>query len=234
MSHTAVLPLDLTLLLVNAATVAVIHTLVGTDHYLPFVVLAKARRWSLAKTAWITLACGLGHVGSSVVIGLVGYALGASLRHLNVIEEIRGQVAAWILVAFGVAYGAWGLHRAIRAGRGGRAHGGIFHSHDHIHDPDTGKTISLTPWILFIIFAFGPCEPLIPLFIYPAATSGWGAAFAVAAVFSLATLLVMLSVVLASSFGLRRIPLRTWGRFNHALAGASIALTGALIQLFGL
>jgi sulfite exporter TauE/SafE len=227
---------DLTLLMLNAAAVGTIHTLVGPDHYLPFIVLSKARKWSVPKTAWITVACGLGHVGSSIVIGLIGYALGASLKHLNFIEEIRGQVAAWILIGFGLVYAAWGLHRARRTGPDGHthSHGGFIHSADHVHDPKTGETINLTPWILFIIFAFGPCEPLIPLFIYPAATSGWVSAFAVAAVFSAATLVVMLSVVLASSFGIERIPLRTWGRYSHALAGASIALTGGAIQVFGL
>lgn len=227
---------DLTLLLLNAAAVGFIHTLVGPDHYLPFIVLSKARGWSLAKTAWITLACGLGHVASSILIGLVGYAVGASLKHLNLIEEVRGEIAAWLLIAFGLVYAIWGLHRARRTGPDGHthSHGGWLHAADHIHDPKTGETISLTPWILFIIFAFGPCEPLIPLFIYPAATSGWLAAFAVAAAFSVATLFVMLAVVLASSFGLQRIPLRTWGRYSHALAGASIALTGGAIQAFGL
>ena len=227
---------DLTLLLVNAAAVGFIHTLVGPDHYLPFIVLSQARGWSRAKTTWITLACGLAHVGSSILIGLIGYAFGASLKHLNLVEEIRGEIAAWILIVFGLVYAAWGLHRARRTGPDGHthAHGGFVHSADHIHDPATGETISLTPWILFVIFAFGPCEPLIPLFIYPAATSGWPAAFAVAAVFSAATLAVMLTVVLGSSFGLERIPLRTWGRYSHALAGASIALTGGAIRAFGL
>jgi sulfite exporter TauE/SafE len=227
---------DLTLLLLNAAAIAVIHTLVGPDHYLPFIVLSKARGWSRAKTAWITLACGLAHVGSSIVIGLIGYALGASLKHLNLMEEIRGEIAAWLLIGFGLIYAAWGLRRARRTGPDGHihAHGGFIHAADHVHDPKTGETINLTPWILFIVFAFGPCEPLIPLFIYPAATSGWVSAFAVAAVFTAATLAVMLSVVLASSFGLERIPLRTWGRYSHALAGASIAITGGAIQVFGL
>lgn len=228
--------LDITLLAVNAAAVGFIHTLVGPDHYLPFIVLSKARRWSLAKTAWITLACGLGHVGSSIVIGLIGYALGASLKHLNLLEEFRGQIAAWLLIGFGLIYALWGWRRARRAGPDGHthAHGGFLHAADHIHDPKTGETINLTPWILFIIFAFGPCEPLVPLFIYPAATSGWGAAFLVATTFSIATLAVMLTVVLASSFGLERIPLRSWGRYSHALAGLSIAVTGGAIQVFGL
>jgi len=228
--------LDLTLLMLNAAAVGTIHTLVGPDHYLPFIVLSKARGWSRVKTLWITLACGIGHVASSIVIGLVGYAAGASLKHLTFIEDIRGEIAAWLLIGFGLVYALWGLRRARRTGPDGHTHthGGFLHAADHVHDPKTGETINLTPWILFIIFAFGPCEPLIPLFIYPAATTGWLSAFAVAAVFSVATLAVMLSVVLAASYGMERIPLRTLGRYSHALAGASIALTGGAIQLFGL
>ena len=55
----------------------------------------------------------------------------------------------------------------------------------------------MTPWILFVIFAFGPCEPLIPLFIYPAATSGWTGAWVVAVTFSVVTIGAMLAIVLA-------------------------------------
>ena len=47
---------DLTLLLVTAASIGVVHTLLGPDHYLPFVAMAKARGWSLARTLRITLA----------------------------------------------------------------------------------------------------------------------------------------------------------------------------------
>lgn len=230
------MPVDLTLVSANAAAIGFIHTLLGPDHYLPFIVLAKVRGWSRAKTTGITLACGLAHVGSSLMLGLIGYPLGASLKHLHRFEEVRGAIAAWMLIAFGLVYAAWGLRRARRTGPDGltRSPGAFLHAADHIHDPVTGKTIGLTPWILFIIFAFGPCEPLLPLFVYPAATSGWPAAFAVAAVFSAATLAVMLTVVLASSFGLERVPPRASGRYRHALAGASIALTGGAIRAFGL
>lgn len=85
---------DLTVLTFNAAAVALIHTAIGPDHYLPFIVLSKARNWSMAKTAWITFACGLGHVASSVVLGMVGYAVGASLHRLEWIESVRGGVTA--------------------------------------------------------------------------------------------------------------------------------------------
>ena len=65
---------ELGILVIAAASIGFVHTLMGPDHYLPFIVIAKARRWSLARTTWITLLCGLGHVGSSVLLGALGIA----------------------------------------------------------------------------------------------------------------------------------------------------------------
>ena len=227
---------DLAVLTLNAMAVAFIHTVIGPDHYVPFIVMAKARRWSVAKTALITLACGLGHVCSSVVLGMVGYAMGASLRQLEWIESFRGEVAAWALIIFGALYAAWGLWRLQRKAPDGHSHDHLIrlHSHDHIHDPKTGAEINLTPWILFAIFVFGPCEPLIPLFIYPAATNGWAGAWLVAAAFSLVTIGSMMVLVLAARCGLEWLPTQRLARYNHVLAGATIALTGGMIQVLGL
>lgn len=51
---------SLRILTITAASIAFIHTIFGPDHYLPFIVMARARGWSRARTVWITLACGLG------------------------------------------------------------------------------------------------------------------------------------------------------------------------------
>jgi nickel/cobalt exporter len=59
---------EFTLLLLTAMSVAFIHTLSGPDHYLPFIMISKARKWSLVKTTWFTVLCGLGHVGSSTIL----------------------------------------------------------------------------------------------------------------------------------------------------------------------
>lgn len=227
---------DITILTLNAMAVAFIHTVIGPDHYVPFIVMAKARNWSFARTAWITLACGLGHVSSSVVLGLGGYALGSSLRHLEWIESFRGEVAAWALIVFGACYAAWGLWRLKRTAPDGHSHNHLIrlHSHDHIHDPKTGAAISLTPWILFSIFVFGPCEPLIPLFIYPAATSGWAGAWLVSSAFASVTMLSMLVLVLAARYGLSGLPVQRFERYNHVLAGGTIAVSGGMIQFLGL
>jgi sulfite exporter TauE/SafE len=227
---------ELTILTFNAMAVAFIHTVIGPDHYLPFIVMSKARNWSLARTTWITLACGIGHVASSVVLGLAGYAVGASLRRLEWIESFRGELAAWALIIFGALYAAWGLWQMKRKGPDGHTHDHLLHlhSHNHIHDPKTGAEISLTPWILFAIFVFGPCEPLIPLFIYPAATSGWAGAWLVSSAFAAVTIASMLALVLAARYGLSWLPAQRLARYNNVLAGGTIALTGCMIQFLGL
>jgi sulfite exporter TauE/SafE len=227
---------ELTILTFNAMAVAFIHTVIGPDHYLPFIVMSKARNWSLARTTWITLACGIGHVASSVVLGLAGYAVGASLRRLEWIESFRGEIAAWALIIFGALYAAWGLWQLKRRGPDGHTHGHLLHlhSHSHIHHPKTGAEISLTPWILFTIFVFGPCEPLIPLFIYPAATNGWAGAWLVSIAFAAVTIGSMLALVLAGRYGLNWLPAGRLARYNHVLAGSTIAIAGCTIQFLGL
>ena len=62
-------------LLYTAATIAVLHTVLGPDHYLVFTAMGKAQNWSLAKTLRITTLCGLGHVASSMLLGLAGILL---------------------------------------------------------------------------------------------------------------------------------------------------------------
>ena len=56
------MPTEWALLALTGATVGILHTALGPDHYLPFALMARAGRWSRAKTLWVTLACGLGHV----------------------------------------------------------------------------------------------------------------------------------------------------------------------------
>jgi sulfite exporter TauE/SafE len=211
---------EIIILVGAAAAVGFVHTVFGPDHYLPFIVLSKARQWSIVKTVMVTFLCGLGHVLSSVALGFIGIALGIAVFKLEAIESFRGELAAWILIAFGFTYFVWGIHRAIRN-----------RPHTHIH---TSKSGSLTPWILFTIFIFGPCEPLIPLVMYPAAKGDMMTVVIVAFVFGLTTISTMLGIVLASSYGLAKLPFGKLGKYSHALAGLVILLCGGAIKFLGL
>ncbi len=233
---------ELTILMVTAASIGFFHTITGPDHYLPFIVMAKARNWSRTKTTWITIACGIGHVGSSVVLGLVGIALGIGVSKLEMIEAHRGDLAAWALIAFGLIYAAWGFRRAYRNKPHTHTHfhmDGMTHEHEHTHRHNHAHvheqdSVSITPWVLFTIFVLGPCEPLIPLLMYPAATaSTWAVAY-VALVFGVVTISTMLGMVILATTGLQFLPWRKLNRFSHALAGSSIFLCGIAIAFLGL
>ena len=233
---------EIALLCGTAATIGVLHTLLGPDHYLPFIVMSRARRWPLRRTAIITFLCGMGHVLSSVVLGMVGVAFGIAVTRMEAFEELRGSLAAWLLIGFGFAYFAWGLHRAIRSRphRHRHAHhGGEFHTHEHVHlsehtHPHGTAARSLTPWVLFTVFVFGPCEPLIPILMYPAARSSVLGMILVAGVFAASTIGTMLSVVALSAWGVSFARLGPLERYTHALAGAAICLSGVAIQFLGL
>jgi nickel/cobalt exporter len=237
------MPQELALLLTTAASVGLIHTLLGPDHYLPFVVMARAGKWSTWKTTWITILCGIGHVGSSILLGLVGIALGFAVTHIEGIESVRGDIAGWALIAFGLVYGVWGLRRALRHKPHVHLHqhaDGAAHAHTHVHaDEHThvherAESPSMTPWILFTIFVFGPCEPLIPLVMVPAARGRLADVVSVSVVFSLVTIATMVAVVRAGVAGLSLLPMKHLERFSHALAGGTVLLCGVAIQFLGL
>lgn len=230
---------DIGILTATAATIAFVHTVLGPDHYLPFIVLSRARDWSILKTIWVTLLCGIGHVGSSIVIGALGIGAGIGLSRLVGIESYRGNIAAWAFLVFGLIYTIWGIRRAIlnkphkhyHTHNDGKVH---VHEHTHLNSHDHIHRKSMTPWILFVIFVLGPCEPLIPVLMYPAAKSSTWGIVQVSLVFSVITILTMLTLVVLASYGLKMVTFGKLERYTHAIAGATVFLSGFAILFLGL
>lgn len=234
-------------LLTTAASIGVVHTLLGPDHYLPFVALGRARSWPLSRTLALTAWCGVGHVAGSIALGALGVAFGWALSGLVAVEELRGRLAGWLLLAFGLAYLAWGVRRGLRERphRHAHAHGdGTVHAHghdhlgEHAHPHDAAQAWGdgplrrwLGPWTVFVVFVLGPCEPLIPVLMYPAAGGDWGSVAAVAAIFATATISTMLVLVGAASLGLARLSVAPLERWSHAAAGAALAACGLAVTL---
>jgi nickel/cobalt exporter len=235
---------DILVLAGTAASLGFVHTVIGPDHYLPFIVIGRARQWSLRKTLFVSFLAGLGHILSSVVLGFLGIAVGIAVARLEGVESFRGTLAAWLLIAFGLAYFVWGLRRAWRNKPHAHAHihpeGGLhehLHTHEraeHIHVHGESDKTNLTPWILFTIFVFGPCEPLIPLLMYPAARHNMGGVVLVTAAFGVTTILTMLAIIALSSWGAKFVRLGKLERYSHALAGLMIFVSGLTVQFLGL
>jgi ABC-type nickel/cobalt efflux system permease component RcnA len=184
--------------------------------------------------------CGIGHVVGSVALGAVGLALGAAIGRIEALESGRADWAAWCMVAFGLAYGAWGVRAALRASADlePHAHGRRFHVHQrgtashHHADADSGE--ALTSWTLLVIFILGPCEPLLPLFVLPASRGRWDLAVATVVVFAIATVVTMLVVTAVGLAGLRRVRLGGLERWVHTLAGGTVAASGLAVIALGL
>jgi len=202
-------------LLLSAAGIAFTHTLMGPDHYLPFVAMAVERRWSWHRLLSITLLCGAVHLIGSVLLGALGIALQSEISGLVAIESVRGELAAWLLLSAGLLYLVWGLRQA------GKQH---VHRHSSAHPQ----------WVIFIVFILGPCEPLIPLLMYPAATASVAGVVAVTAVFGLVTIATMLMAVSLSYFSLKKVEFPGIQRYGHALSGATLSACGAAMLFLGL
>ncbi len=170
---------ELSILYFAAASVAFIHTLIGPDHYLPLAALARNRGWSVGKALRVTLICGLGHLAGSIVLGAAGLIAGANLSRLAWLEFARGQLAAWALLSLGLVYCSIGLRDFLR-----RRYGNAPQSSD-----------SRRSRLLFLVFVLGPCEPLIPVLMFPAAAESMATLLAVVIIFSMTTLAVMTFMV---------------------------------------
>jgi putative Mn2+ efflux pump MntP len=100
---------------VTGFTVAFFHAAIPT-HWLPFVMAARAQKWSKPKTLWITTLAGGGHVLFTTLLGIFIVWLGIEL------DKKIGHWFPWIAGGALVLFGAYYLIQQLRG------HG---HSHSH-------------------------------------------------------------------------------------------------------
>jgi hypothetical protein len=202
-------------LCLTAASVGMLHTLAGPDHYIPFVAMSRAGGWSPAKTLGITVGCGLAHVAGSAALAMAAVAIGAAALPLEVIETLRGDAAAWLLIALGIVCLIQGL-------RGGRL--------PRQPHRDASAAGVWAPWWLFLVFAFGPCEPLFPLLVVPAARGGAVAVAGVLASFAVATVTTMAVAVVLLRHGFAMVAVPAAGSLGDAAAGLAVLACGVLVK----
>ena len=200
--------------------------MIGVDHTLPFIMLARAQKWSLTRLLSITFLCGSGHVLSSVLLGFIGISIGVGIDRLELIEARRGQMAAWLLIGFGLAYAIWSIYKERRK----RSRLPL--------DPDLPsqrqRRRMATVWGLFIVTVLGPCEPLIPILMAPAFEQMWTTVVGVILVFGLVTVGTMCLLVTIGYFGLKLPAFSFLERHIHAASGLAIAGSGLAIQFLGI
>ncbi|MBI4369986.1 MAG: hypothetical protein HY547_07135 [Elusimicrobia bacterium] len=212
----------------SAAWLAFLHAM-APDHWVPFVALGKASHWSRKHLLGVTFLAGLGHVSSSLAIGLVGVALGRGLSDLQQIDIDRAAMAQYLLIGFGAAYMAWGIKHARH---------GVDHEHLTVDNFSQAAKLSMSRrfWTLFAVMVFGPCEPMIPL-IFLAWTKSLGVVLLTVAVFCVITIAMVMTQSLLAYEGAGIFWSKHEGllaRHSHTIAGATIVVVGLMVILFGL
>jgi hypothetical protein len=172
---------------------------------------------------------------SSVFIAGVGLGLGVAGDRLLSVEQTRGSWAAWLLVGFGLSYAAVGLFK--QKTRRHNPHAGSPELLGATPDSEALGSRQLMP-ALFVIFLLGPCEALLPLLTASGLVLSLGQAMTVTTVFSLATIVTMLTLVAGGYLGAEALQLRrrwaTVAPYSHVLAGLALSLSGLSIQLLGI
>jgi hypothetical protein len=193
-------------LLVSTFTVAALHGLLPS-HWLCFVLVGRARGWSLRKTLSVTAAAGAAHVASTLVLGVAAIVLARQIWEPETLE----RVSAVVLLAMGSLYIV--LHFA-RLG------------HRHEREAAIGERVAVGG--LFVVLIFSPCEAVIPLFL---AAAGGSAVFlaAMAVILTVATIGVMTLLVWLARAGAAHLDLRFADRHEKLIIGGVLAVLGAIV-----
>ncbi|MCF6129395.1 hypothetical protein L1S35_06900 [Flavobacterium sp. AS60] len=222
---------EFALLIITVLSISAVHTFSGPDHYLPFIVLSRSKKWSLKKTLFWTALCGIAHVVSSVILGILGIFLGWSIKKIFHIEAIRGGFAAWMLLGFGILYLLYALYNLnknkIHKHFDASENGDIFvFEHQHNQNTKANKRYKVTPWVLFFIFASGPSEPMIPLIIYPSINYSLSKVGILIAFYTFSTVITMLAMVVVGYYSAHLFTFKNSEKYLETISAAIIVICG--------
>jgi ABC-type nickel/cobalt efflux system permease component RcnA len=231
----------LTTIAATGFTVAFFHAAIPT-HWLPFVLVGRAREWPAGKTIAVALAAGLGHVALTSLLGLgiawTGFKLGEEAG------EMFPKIAGGILLLI-AAYYFWrqfsgkGVlhHHAPGGSHSESAHCGHGDDHTHFEDELRGTklvTEKASDWPaiagLFMMLTLSPCEGFLPVYL-SAVQYGWRGFWLLSAILAVATLAGMLLFTTLTLRGFERLRLQRFERIEAGLLGTMFAVL-ALLVLF--
>lgn len=227
----------LTTIALTGFTVAFFHAAIPT-HWLPFVLVSRARGWSRAKTIGVALFAGLGHVALTSLLGLAiawfGFQLDGEIGHAF------GPIAGTVLILVG-AYFLW--RQARGAGICHHAMPGSHHLADeHCGDEpkhgshweheleDSRLARAAGDWAaisgLFLMLTLSPCEGFLPVYL-SAVQFGWTGFVVLSVILAVATLAGMTIFTWLTLVGFERLRLRHFERWEAGFLGAIFVLLGA-------
>jgi len=198
---------------------ALTHSLVP-DHWVPYVVIARAHHWTRQRTVWMAAVGAVAHLVSTAAVGLILALFFQSFlnRGGEIIEDLTGLLVVGIGGAF-----VW---RGIVHAKRGQTHGDVCGHHERQAD----KEDSL---LLGAVLGLRPCVEALPIFL-AAASKGLPVAAATVLGWALASVLGMVVIVSIGRARLEKIRLGWLEQHAETLAGVTIIFVGLGVFLFGL
>lgn len=193
---------------------AFLHAALPT-HWLPFVLVGRAQRWSLTKNLLAVSAAGLAHIASTAVVGSLIVAAGLALDGL--VAGFLPHLSAVLLFAFGGFYLIKSaIQRPVMAG--GPAL--------DLAEPTVSHAAAF--WGLVAVMALSPGEVLLPIYM-SSAQEGVGALALLTLAFALGTILGMATFTTLARAGASVLRLERWARYEGAILGLALIAIGLVI-----
>ena len=203
------------LLASSAAFVGLIHSL-APGHWLPVVLMAKSRKWSIVNALWGATVTASGHVFVSILLGGLALFVGAELFVSH--EE-------WIERYAGLGVGLFGLIYALRSFQK-HSH---CHGHTH-HGPQPKKKEKKSPYRFLFLLGFSPCVAVLPVFA-AAAPQGSFAVVLTMMGFAVGVLSALAGATLSVHFGVMKLDHPVFEHYGDVITGAGVFLMGLLLFL---
>jgi nickel/cobalt exporter len=228
----------LTTVAATGFTVAFVHAAIPT-HWLPFVLVARARGWGRGRTLMVTSLAGLGHVALTSLLGLGIAWFGFQLEEK---VEWFSWLAGGLLLAFAGFYfwkqwtGA-GIchHHTPGSHHHADEHCGEEHEHSHWQEEMQSSPLvsrNAGEWTaisgLFVMLTLSPCEGFLPVYL-SGVQFGWRGFVVLSAILAVATLAGMTIFTWLALVGFERFRIKAFERREAGLIGVLFAILGVLI-----
>lgn len=206
-------PVILSLLGAGFAT-AFLHAALPT-HWLPFVLVGRAQRWSLPRMMGAVTAAGLAHIVTTAVFG--GLIVAAGLAMDQWMSGLLPYLSAVLLFLFGAFYLSRSLIR-----RPAPANGPPL----EMVEPAVSHAAAF--WGLVVMMAVSPGEVLLPIYLSQAGEGPFILA-ALTVAFALGTVAGMAVFTLLARAGWSVLRLERWARYEGAVLGGALIVIGLLV-----
>ena len=198
-------------------TTAFLHAALPT-HWLPFVLVGRAQRWSLDRLMAAVVAAGLAHVAVTATVG--GMIVVAGLALDQWIAGLLPWLSAILLFVFGGFYLVRALVRRPQLAGGPSL---------EMSRPAVSDAAAF--WALVATMAVSPGEVLLPFYLNQA-QGGVAVLAALTVVFALGTVLGMAAFTLLARAGWSVLRLERWARYEGAVLGLALIAIGLLVVLY--